>query len=228
MTRRQGLLILFVTCLLFLSQDMQAQFGKELYSNDFDASLEGWSPMGLNGSEGSIALSDGGLQVNLTEGDLFGAYYASQDFSGHFEVVVDIDRDHGVALALIKSQNGEPSPDDFSMLTVMLNDDGHPVVALKDRQGSIDDVYDNTQRADRARYQQTLSGEVYSIPFTQTAGKLRILRHDGEKFLHFYYAVDREIGGEVFQDWIELAQSKEWGIPDIPYFIGLFSLDGSL
>ena len=228
MNRRQSWLILFAACLLLLSQDLHAQFGTELYANDFNTSLEGWSPLGLNGSDGSIAVSDGALQVNLTEGDLYGAYYASQEFSGHFEVVVDINRDHGVALALIKSQNGEPSTDDYSMLTVMRNGEGHPVVALKDRQGSIADVFDNTQRADRSRYQQTLSGEVYSIPFTQTAGKLRILRHDGEKFLHFYYAVDREIAGEVYQDWIELAQSKEWGIPDIPYFIGLFSMDGTI
>ena len=211
-----------------VSFGVSAQFGTELYSDDFSESSAEWQAVGLDNSKGAIEIFNGVLNVTLEQGERFGGYYAGSSFSGHFEVVVDIDQDHGVGLALIKEVNGEPSFGDYSMITVNTNDDDIVEIKLTDSQGGSKDILDNTYVADRSRYTQLVSGDEYSIPYDQTAKKLRILRHEKEQFLHFYYAVEKQIKGEVFLDWMELAPSKEWGTMPDDYFIGVFSLEGTV
>ncbi|UII77668.1 hypothetical protein LV716_07835 [Flagellimonas sp. HMM57] len=202
-----------------------AQSGTVVYSEDFTNGANGWMPFGPNGASGLFKAVEGKLKVSLESGDIYGAYYSSADFSGHFEVEVDFLEDSGVALGLIKSTNGKPSSDDYAMITITRNNDGIIEIKLVDEQEGKKDVFDNTGLAKRARYTHLLTGQEYSVPYTKTAKKLRILRHDGEKFLHFYYAVEKQVDGVVYQDWMELAPSKEWGDLSQPYFIGVFSLD---
>ncbi|MEL7147148.1 MAG: hypothetical protein AAFO69_12315, partial [Bacteroidota bacterium] len=204
-----------------------AQFGDVLYNDEFDELSNVWSPIGINGANGTVEAKDGSLSITAGDGDIFGTYYSPTSFSGHFEAILEFDEDHGVALALLKDVGGEPSLNDYSMLTVMTNENGHPEVHLTDIQNGARDVFDNTSQASDDKFTHLLDGNVYSLPFKKTAGKLRILRHAGQQFIHLFYAVNKEEKGEVFEDWIELSPSKEWGAPNADYFVGIFSLGGT-
>ncbi len=204
-----------------------AQFGTVLLSDGFENESNNWELFSIDGSTGFVDLSNGALNIDLESGNAFGTYYSPTSFSGHFEVEVEFNKDHGVAMALIKSVNGQPSPNDYSMITIKENNNGIIEVKLTDKQSGQQDVLDLTGLAEKSRYTHLLTGEEYSIPYPETARKLRILRHENEQFLHFYYAVEKEIDGELFHDWMELAPSKEWGTASGAYFVGLFSLEGN-
>lgn len=197
------------------------------FTDDFDNEASGWKPFAIDGSSGHFSNSNGSLQVDLEEGKAYGAYYSTATFSGHFEVEVDFSEDRNLALALIKSIDEKPSFDDYSMITMTKNDDDIIEIKLTDIQKGKKDVFDHAGLAERSRYSHLLTGDVYSIPYNKTAKKLRILRHDGEKFLHFYYAVEKEVNGKIYDDWMELAPSKEWGNLSASYYVGLLSLNGT-
>jgi len=205
-----------------------AQFGTNLLEDNFEISSTDWQPFSIEESTGSLEWIDNNLSLELKSGELFGAYYAPTFFSGHFEVIVDFEQEQGVALALLKEKNGLPSTRDYSIIAIEENSDGILEVKLTDRQQGRKDILDLTNQADKSRYYHLLDGKKFSVPFNQTARKLRILRHDNEQFLHFYYAVEKEVNGKIFQDWIELAPSREWGIFTNKYFVGLFSVNGKV
>ncbi len=205
-----------------------AQTSTEVFSDDFSQDTGDWQPFDIDGSTGSLDVINNALQVTLESGEVYGAYYSPTPFSGHFDVVVEFENEQGVAFGLIREMGGQPSIDNYSMIQFAENAGGNLVVSLSDMQFGNEDVFDNTNLADRGRYSQVLNGSVFSIPFDKTAKKLRIMRHAGEQFLHFYYAVEKSLKGELKQDWIELAPSKEWGVPNGSYYIGAFSVDGTV
>lgn len=227
MFRRYTLSVLLTVVLaLLIKLPLHAQFGTVIFSDEFSNSSEVWKPLGLAGGTGSIVVADGSMEITASAGSIYGAYY-STSVAGHFEAEVEIDKDHGVGLALLKDIGGNPSLADYSMLTVMTNGDGVPVVRLRDRQNGTNDVLDNTNRVQDEKFSHLLNGRMYSVPFTKTAKKIKILRHSQQQFFHFYYSVDKEVDGEIFEDWIELSPSREWGVPNGKYFVGLFSLEGT-
>ena len=224
MTNKRTILF-FLLGIYFSTNSASAQFGSVLLSDEFESESGHWKSFCLDGSLGSYEISEGALKIQLASGEASGTYYSATPFSGHFEVEVQFSNNHGVGLALIKSIEGKPSLNDYSMIAITESVEGVIEVKLIDKQKGQKDVYDHTGLAKRSRYKQLLTGSVYSIPFTQTAGRLRILRHENEQFMHFYYAVEKEINGELYQDWIELAPSKEWSTEYGAYYIGLFSLN---
>lgn len=227
MTRKYLSLPLIVIISLICTSVI-AQFGTTIYSDDFSGQLDNWEPFALDEATGTLEIVNDQLQISLTSGAYFGALYSETAFSGHFNVEVDFAEEHGVGLALVKAVNGQPSFEDYSMITIGRNNDGIIEVKLTDKQNGRKDVLDNTNLAEDSRYTQLLTGAEFSIPFNKTANKLRIFRHEREQFLHFYYAVEKEVDGEVFQDWIELAPSREWGMNIDDYFIGVIALEGTV
>ncbi len=224
---KRQLQFVFTIAFILGSFSISAQYGNIVFQDDFEGNGKNWKPFVVNESKGTFKNRDGRFQVDLFRGDIFGAYYGQTTFSGHFEVEIDFEETHGVALGLIQAVDGKPSSYDYSILKVIKNKDGVFEVQLTDYQNGHKDVLDNTLKAKRTRYTQLLNGEVYSVPFSKTAGKLRILRHENEQFLHFYYAVEKEFNGKVYTDWMELAPSKEWGNSK-DYYIGLFSVNGTV
>lgn len=204
-----------------------AQFGTTIYSSDFTNNINDWKALSVGGSYGSFETINGTLKVQLDSGEAYGAYYSALAFSGHFEVEVEFEEEEGVALGLLKAINGKPSVEDYSMIKISKNDEGVLEVKITDMQNGQKDVLDHTRLAKRSRYIHLLNGTEYSIPFKSTANKLRILRHKGEQFLHFYYAVEKEVNGKIYKDWMELAPSKEWGSIG-EYYVGVFSFDGTV
>jgi hypothetical protein len=211
---------------LLIKFPLYAQFGTVVYSDDFNSLSTDWKPLGLSGGTGSFLVDDGSLKISANSGSTYGVYY-STSFAGHFEAEIEIEADHGVGLALLKDIGGNPSLNDYSLFTIMTNGDGFPVVKLRDRQNGVSDVLDNTNKVQDNKFSHLLNGNLYSVPFTKTSKKIRIFRHSQQQFLHFFYSVEKEIDGKIFEDWIELSPSKEWGVPNGKYFVGLFSLEGT-
>ncbi|MEL7146038.1 MAG: T9SS type A sorting domain-containing protein [Bacteroidota bacterium] len=225
---RNYISIILVSAMSIWAFPLKAQFGTTLYSDPFDHLSADWEPIGIDDGSGSLEVSNGLLNINADENNVYGAYYAASSFAGHFEVVINFTDDDGIALGLFKDFGGEPSMDDYTMMTIVKNNEGAPVVSLTDRQRGEKDVLDNTNKVGDNRYRHTLDGNTFSVPFTGTAKKLRILRHAGQQFFHFFYAVEKEIDGRVFEDWIELSPSKEWGAPNASYYFGIFSVAGAV
>jgi Secretion system C-terminal sorting domain len=218
--------LLALAMALLIKLPLYAQFGTVVYSDEFNSLSAAWKPIGLAGGTGSIVVEDGSLKATATAGSIYGTYY-STSFAGHFEAEIEIDEDHGVGLALLKDIGGNPSLADYSMITVMTNGNGVPVIQLRDRQNGTDDVLDNTNKVQDNKFSHLLDGNLYSVPFTKTSKKIKIFRHSQQQFFHFYYSVEKEVDGKIFEDWIELSPSKEWGVPNGKYFVGLFSLEGT-
>ncbi|MEL7148352.1 MAG: hypothetical protein AAFO69_18405, partial [Bacteroidota bacterium] len=196
------------------------------YSDSFDNPSAHWQPVSLSKTQGAVKTAEGKLLVSSESKKAFGAYYAAESFSGHFEVEVSFEEGGKVGLALLRNNHGVPDQDNFTMLTVSVNKNGVQEVKLRDRQNGKANVWDHTTLAKRSRYVHQLTGKQYSVPFTSTAGRIRVFRHAREHFFHFYYAVEKEVDGQVYQNWMELAPSKEWGTPSDTYFVGLFALEG--
>lgn len=218
--------LLAIAIVLAIKLPIVAQFGTVIYTTDFNDQSGAWNPISLTGDPGSIEVSNGSIKITTNEGSIYGAYYPSS-FSGHFEAEIEFDNDHGIGLALIKEVGGVPSLDDYSLLTVTTNADGFPVIQLKDVQKGVKDVLDNSNKVGDDNFSQLLDGKKFSVPFTKTAKKLKIFRHSGQQFLHFYYAIEKEVDGKIYDDWMELSPSREWGEANGKYFVGIFSLEGT-
>jgi hypothetical protein len=226
MLRKYKLAVLLAIVIsLLIKLPLHAQFGTVVYSDEFNSLSADWKPIGLAGGTGSMAVTGGSMNITANAG-IYGAYY-STSFAGHFEAEIEIDEDHGVGFALLKDIGGNPSLNDYSMITIMTNEDGFPVIRLRDRQNGTNDVLDNTNRVQDDKFSHLLNGNLYSVPFTKTSKKIKIFRHSQQQFFHFYYSVEKEVDGKIYEDWIELSPSKEWGVPNGKYFVGLFSLEGT-
>ena len=96
-------------------------------------------------------------------------------------------------------------------------------VRVLDRQDGIDIVLDHTKKINKNdysfRYSIPLNNSYFSVPFTASTGKARIIRNKISGFFHFYVSVGKEIDGKFHENWIELAQSKDWGGQGQNYFI---------
>lgn len=215
-------IILFITiCLLKLSSiSGLAQSNRILY-DDFDEINNNWLGLNLNGN-GSFSFTDGCLDILLNSGEQYGVYH-SDALTGHFYIEIEFKEDKNVALALLKNKDGVPDTENYTMIRVDQNNDEQTVVSINDKQANVQNVLDHTSSIDKSRYEHTLTGNTYSVPFTETNRKLRIVRHESEKMFHFYYSVEKDVKGKIVSDWMELAPSPEWGDANDSYFLALVS-----
>jgi hypothetical protein len=153
--------------------------------------------------------------------------YNTMPVAGHFYAEVEFDDDNDVGLALIQEKDGVPDINNFTMIFVDTNSAGKVLVKLHDRQDGVDDVLDNTNSLGEERYEHTLDGSRYSLPFVGTNKKLRILRDGPAGFFHLYYGVKAYIHGDWAEGWIELAPSRDWADTGTKYYVALVAGSGS-
>lgn len=197
----------------------------ELLNDNFNTSNTNWHGIDISGG-GSFSLTNGGMAVTANSGGIYGVFNKTL-LSGHFYVEVDFAEDNHSALALFKvNADGTADPNNFTMIKVGV-ENGKTVISVSDKQNGKANVLDNTFQKDISkRYKNILGENIYSIPWTGTNKKLRILRHANERFFHFYYQVKQNIKGEDATGWAELAPSKEWGQLNGNFYAGLIASDG--
>ncbi|MDD2237303.1 MAG: hypothetical protein PHG65_08885, partial [Kiritimatiellae bacterium] len=162
---------------------------------------------------------------------------SAETVSGTFSVEASFDGPAPFGLALVCSSNNRPDPENFTAIMVERTVDGVPVVRIRNRLNGEEDVYDSSgvllsayeeknaghpeeaRRLFSERYRHILDGRQYSVPFTNTTGKLRIHHDAGAGFLHFYYSVEREIRGQRAEGWMELTPAPDWGLTNESYYI---------
>ncbi|MFT6730337.1 MAG: hypothetical protein ACJA1H_001660, partial [Glaciecola sp.] len=217
--------LFFLSLTLFFISKSSGQ----IINDNFSTSSSDWQSISLSGS-GNFTIAGGNINVTADSNSTF-AVYNTKVLSGHFYIEVDFGQDDNVGLALFGANaNGSINTNNYSIIRVE-NVNGIPTVSLTDNQNGFVNILDNSGAINPIeklkRYRHTLNGNIYSLPFTRTAKKLRILRHANEKFLHFYYYVDKNIDGKIVNGWMELAPSKEWDQLTGNFLMGLVAADGS-
>jgi hypothetical protein len=204
------LCLIAVSNLCTFAQEPQEN-GQIILSDSFDSTGSNWQPIYLQGKEqgGSFSISNGKLILETKQPDSIFAVYNPTPVSGHFYAEVDFGDDNFCGMGLIQLKNGRPDANNFTSIYVSKNDKGTVVVSLRDRQNGTDNVFDNTGRLGKGRYEHVLTGNRYSVPYNCTNKKIRIFRDGPAGFFHLYYSVGKEIKGKWAQDWLELAPSRE-------------------
>lgn len=196
-------------------------------NDNFSTSNSSWQSVNLSGT-GSFNVSGGSMNLTANANSTFGVYN-TQVLTGHFYIEVDFAVDDNVGLALFnRMANGAPDLNNYSLIKVE-NVNGTTEISINDKQNGIADVWDNTGwAANKAtRYKNTLNSSTYSLPYASTNKKLRIFRHANEKFIHFSYAVKKNVDGQDATGWIELAPSKEWTQLSGNFLMGLVAINGN-
>ena len=224
--------------LLILTTFLSAQQSNELLLSDsFNLLSDDWTPVVLNGEgEGSIDVENGNLL--LTGSDNYFGIYNTKKVSGHFIVDLTFKEDKNIGLTLIKSENGKPDINNYTMLTVdKVN--GNVVVEVRDCQKGEENVLDYTGETDfdfemdeereelnirGDLYKHVLTGDQYSVPFTGTNKTIRIFREDNADFFHYYYQVSKTYEGKEYVDWMEVRPSPDWTEPGTEFFVAIVSL----
>jgi hypothetical protein len=227
------IIILFVPAILF-----SQQVNNILLTDSFDRLDISWTELSIGGnSSGSINVIDGNLNIKGVT-NYFGVYN-NKSLSGHFIVDAEFGADDNVGLVLLMEKDGKPDINNYTMLCVDKNKDGLVTVNVSDCQNGKLNVLDYTGKtsfeveSDEEEeeinlgpdlYEHILTGNQYSVPFTETNKKIRIFRDDNAGFFHYYYQVSKEYEGKRYVDWMELRPSPDWAEPGVNYFVALMSL----
>ncbi len=113
-----------------------------LVIDDFSIQNSQWKPISLNENQtGNISVKSGRLTLS---GAGYSGIYFDKPFSGHFVAEVAFLQDKNIGMAIIHEKNGQPDVNNFTMITVDRNHEGHSVVRIRDCQNGRRDVLDNT------------------------------------------------------------------------------------
>ncbi|MDR1652171.1 MAG: hypothetical protein LBS01_00705 [Prevotellaceae bacterium] len=184
---------------------------------DDTAVVDKYQAIALNlNANGSFTVDDNLLNINLYGTNALYGVCLPQIAEGHFIAetsCTNVANKSGYGIAVINLKEGKPDFGNFTAITVVL-EGNYPLIEAVDRQNGIDNVLDNTNTiaANKlaSRYCLLLNAEQYSVPFTAVNGKVKILRNAISGFFHFYVGVEKNIDGVTKNDWVELAQSKDW------------------
>jgi hypothetical protein len=213
---------------LGLSTNLEGQGGWE---ETFDAPSSNWRPILFEGSpRGSFQITKGNLSID-SEGVGFYGVYNIHPVTGHFYVVADYVTDDNLALVLFHNKDGEPDPDNYTLMRVETMK-GTVQVAVNDRQQGRKDVLDFTNSVipftdghPEDGYVHLLEGDKISLPYRETDKRMKILRHNGPNYFQYYYGVRESFYGKQGADWMELRPSPNW-MAEGSYFVGLVSTGG--
>ncbi|QHT62317.1 hypothetical protein GXP70_21610 [Paenibacillus lycopersici] len=177
----------------------------------------------LQGAKGGRwSEAEGMFKVACKEPETLFAVTEGDPIHGHFVAELAFRADRHVGLALIREIDGQPDVSNFTAVCIGEDEPGgNIVVRVEDCQHGVRNVRDATgtlsEEEKRRRYATVLNGS-YSVPFKETANRLRIFRDDAAGMFHFYYAVRLEINGVWHDDWMELCPSKDWLPPGTAFF----------
>lgn len=211
--------LLIVFPLLFNSFPCRAQ-SVSVLSDTFDSLSSQWHDIYLKGSTGGTkSIFDGLLILKSITSTEFGVYN-STPVSGNFYTEIEFSMDDAVGLALVKNNGGVPDTSNYTMIAVT-NRAGKVYVDQFDKQNGIANVHDPKNIIPDSRYWSKLDGSVFSVPYKNTNGKIRILHEALSGTFHFYYGTRLIKDGITSNDWLELAPQYSWLPLTQEYFVAL-------
>jgi hypothetical protein len=200
---------------------LRAELGHGLIEDSFDSLSGSWIDIAVQGSQlPAKSVADGWLTLTTSAGPSAAGVYHAQPVSGNFYAEVDFGADDAVGLALIRNHDGVPDLRNFTMLAVT-NRAGIVHINQYDQQNGVADVGDPRGQVAASRYRAALDGTQFSLPFTSTNKKIRILHEALSNSFHFYYGTRLTKFGITSDDWMELAPQYSWLPPDEDYFVAL-------
>lgn len=182
-----------------------------------------YQPIALtSGATGSFTQTAGSVTIQLNGKNSTYGVCLPKTAKGHFIAEASANKTTNFGLAIIQEKNGKPDFNNYTSVSVCI-ESGIPTLRVLDRQNGINNVLDNTGKIKKDdysfRYSIPLNNNYFSVPFTASTGKVRIIRNKISGFFHFYVSVGKELNGKFNENWIELAQSKDWGGQGQNYFI---------
>lgn len=190
---------------------------------DTTPEVSDYQPITLSVSgEGSYQLSENDLTISLSGKNSTYGVCLPKLAKGHFIAELSSDKTSGFGIAIVQEKNGKPDFNNYTSVSVCL-EGGVPTARVLDRQGGNENVLDNTGKIKKSdhgfRYSIPFTNSYFSVPFDGSTGKVRIVRNNISGFFHFYVSVGKLINGSFKENWIELAQSKDWADPGQRYFV---------
>ncbi|MGB5847951.1 MAG: hypothetical protein WBH40_05665 [Ignavibacteriaceae bacterium] len=232
--------IIFITVIFLIVPAIlfSQQVNSVLIYDSFNELDNSWTELSIgDDGDGKIKVNDGHL--NITGSTNYFGVNNNKAISGHFIVDAEFEADDNVGLVLLMEKEGKPDINNYIMLCVDKNKNGLVTVNVRDCQNGKLNVLDFTGKtsfeveSDEEEeeinlgpdlYEHVLTGNQYSVPFTETNKRIRIFRDDNAGFFHYYYQVSKEYEGNRYVDWMELRPSPDWAKPGTNYFVALMSL----
>lgn len=173
-----------------------------------------YQPLSLtSGGAGSYDVKDGTISITASNRNSSYGVCFPLTARGHFMAEAKADLTQNSGLALVRVKDGKPDFDNFTSVSVC-SENGVVCARVLDRQKGKNNVLDNTGKIEKRdfdmRYALALDGSLFSMPFTGTTGRFRIIRNDISGFFHYYVSVAKEIDGRRCENWVELTPSKDW------------------
>lgn len=172
------------------------------------------------GDKPDIEFSQDLLKINARSGEGLAGVYHLTPVAGNFFAEAEFLEDDAAGIVLMASKEGRPDPDNYTLITVNTRG-GIVCINQYDRQNGIANIHDPGRKTDPLRYQAVLDSSLFSLPFTSTNKKIRILHESLSNTFHFYYGTRLEKWGIVSDDWMELAPQYSWLPEDQSFFVGL-------
>lgn len=210
-----------ITCSNYIFSQI-SENGTVIIDDSFNVSNASYIPVYLEGnSNGSSSVLNGQLTLEVKSANTAFAFANPITASGHFYAEISFDKDNCAGLALIKNTNGKPDINNYTSILVNTNSaTGIVSVEVSDRQNGALNVLDNTKTiSDKAARYKIFLNNQFSVPFSSTGKKIRIFRDDLSGFFHFYFAVKKFLNGNWYNDWMEVAPSKDWNAPGSKFFV---------
>ncbi|MDD4970493.1 MAG: T9SS type A sorting domain-containing protein [Paludibacter sp.] len=179
-----------------------------------------WKGINLQGTaSGTFVVSNSSLIVTSPISTQSGAYNITP-VSGNFYTETEFETDDAVGLALIKNNAGVPDLNNYTMLAVT-NRSNKVYINQYDCQNGVSNIHDPYKTIPSSRYQAVLDGSIFSVPYTGTNKKIRILHESLSNTFHFYYGTTLTKLGITSNDWLELAPQYSWLSSTQQYFVAL-------
>ena len=141
-----------------------------------------YQPVALTiGANGSFEVSGSSVKIGLNGKNSTYGVCLPQLAQGHFIAELTADKTTNFGLAIVREKNGKPDFNNYTSVSVC-TESGVSTVRVLDRQDGIDNVLDNTKKINKNdysfRYSIPLNGSYFSVPFTASTGKARIIRNN--------------------------------------------------
>jgi hypothetical protein len=197
-----------------------------VFSDSFQTLSNNWKELYLKGSSGgNKAISNGALNLSVSlAATSFGVYHTTP-LSGNFYVEAEFSEDNAMQLVLLRNNNGTPDLNNYTSIAITKRSN---VVYVNqyDKQNGTENVNDPKGKVAKNRYEVKLGGLTnnrygFSVPYTSTNKKARLLHENLSKSFHFYFGTRLEKWGFVSNDWMETAPQYSWLTGNQEYFVAL-------
>jgi hypothetical protein len=211
--------LIALTMSFFIQSD--AEQVVKVIDDDFNVLSADWKEISIEGS-GDVkkTINNSALEITASEASSSVGLYNSKPVTGNFYVEAEFAEDDALQLVLFASKEGKPDLKNYTSMAITKRE-GIVCVNHYDKQNGVANVHDPRKKIPASRYQIKLDKKTFSVPYSETNKKIRILHENCSNTFHFYYGTRLEKWEIVTNDWMEIAPQYSWLPNEQEYLVGL-------